>query len=183
MPREVEPGKGTVDGWIERIEKAVGLGAFGVSGGQLVAVREVLLDAFELGLHFNAWEPVEAQEEAAQVRGSALYQWWMQTAHQEIEPMIAKMQEYGGQSRAVDLEEIGRGLVMSGVRRIDEATGPVGEAARYQELGCYFYLLGKFGRWTAAVAEGRPVSDDTLHDIGIYVRMVQRIRAVGGWPV
>ena len=27
-----------------------------------------------------------------------------------------------------------------------------------------------------------PVSDDTLGDIGVYVRMAQRVRSHGGWP-
>lgn len=113
------------------------------------------------------------------VEGSVLRRWWMDTAAAEVDPMIAKMVEYGGGGRALDLEEIGRGLIKSGVK--PWAVGD--ESAQYQELGIYFYLLGKFARWTAAVAEGRPVSDDTLLDIGVYVRMAQRVRAVGGWPV
>ena len=116
------------------------------------------------------------------VGGSALRRWWMDTAAAEVDPMIAKMIEYGGGGRALDLEEIGRGLVHSGVK-INTIYSEQELTGRYQELGIYFYLLGKFARWTAAVAEGRPVSDDTLHDIGIYVRMAQRVRAVGGWPV
>lgn len=110
-----------------------------------------------------------------------LRDWWMAQAANEIDPMIAKMVEYGGLGRATDLEEIGRGLEHSGVK-IDLLRGSPLDA-RHQELGIYFYLLGKFARWTAAVAEGRPVSDDTLLDIGVYVRMAQRVRAVGGWPV
>jgi hypothetical protein len=50
------------------------------------------------------------------------------------------------------------------------------------EIGIYFYELGKIARWTAAIREGRRVSDDTLHDAGIYIKMAQRNRAVGGWP-
>ena len=114
-----------------------------------------------------------------------LHDWWLGQAEREVAPLLDKMREYGGGGRALDLEEIGRGLVNSGVS-IDERyrTGR-GEPqeGHLQELGVYFYLLGKFARWTAAVAEGRPVSDDTLYDIGVYVRMVQRIRSRGGWPV
>lgn len=113
---------------------------------------------------------------------TALRQWWVGQASEEIEPMLAKMTEYGGMGRAIDLSEIGRGLVHSGVKAPKFTTASE-EEAWYQELGIYFYLLGKFARWTAAIAEGRRVSDDTLHDISVYVRMAQRVRHSGGWPV
>jgi len=111
-----------------------------------------------------------------------LHDWWMTKAAQEIMPLTAKMQEYGGKGRAQDLIDIGRKLVEAGVK-----PGPLLGSGNTQEgylaeLGIYFYIQGKMGRWAAAVAEGRPVSDDTIHDIGIYVRMVQRIRETGGWP-
>lgn len=127
---------------------------------------------------------VQAEDlEAIATPEQELHGWWVQTAKAEIEPMLAKMREYGGLGRAIDLEEIGRGLVQSGVRTPAMEYGQPALSHELQELGIYFYLLGKFARWTAAVAEGRPVSDDTLHDIGVYVRMAQRVRAVGGWPV
>ncbi|WZB38602.1 hypothetical protein SEA_JERA_54 [Microbacterium phage Jera] len=175
-----EAGRSTIEEWTAQIERAL---AGKIDGGARIAVQEILQKAFQHGVTFNAWTPIEDQEQAAQTRGSALYRWWMQTAHDEIAPMLAKAEEYGGQHRAADLTDIGRDLIAAGV-----AEGPLlGSGAVQdgwmQELGCYFYLRGKVGRWTAAIAEGRPVSDDTLHDIGIYVRMVQRIRAVGGWPV
>lgn len=116
-------------------------------------------------------------------QGSDLRNWWLSRAEREVDPMIAKAVEYGGNGRALDLEEIGRGLVQSGVKVQRGEEGWTNSEAMYQELGIYFYLLGKFARWTAAVAEGRQVSDDTLLDIGVYVRMAQRIRDVGGWPV
>lgn len=110
--------------------------------------------------------------------------WWLAKADSEVRPMVEKMLEYGGSGRALDLEEIGRGLVHSGIIVAPEFLGPDGEPSpgHLQELGIYFYLLGKFARWTAAVAEGRKVSDDTLLDIGVYVRMAQRVREAGGWP-
>lgn len=104
-----------------------------------------------------------------------LTEWWLNTAYAEVEPMAAKALEYGGKGAAVDLIDIGTDLARlmgRDVISIEEAT----------ELGIYFYLKGKFSRWTAAILESRRVSDDTLHDIGVYVRMVQRTRAVGGWP-
>lgn len=109
-----------------------------------------------------------------------LGQWWMNLAEGEFGAIAAKMREYGGGGRALDLVEIGRALASAGTS-IPSESDEVFDA-NLQELGVYFYLVGKFARWTAAVAEGRPVSDDTLHDIGVYVRMAQRIRAVGGWP-
>lgn len=174
-----EAGRSTEDEWIAQIEKILG----GAMGGDRAALREVVQGIFQYGLNFNAWTPVEdqaVQETRDGVRGTALYRWWMETAHNEIAPMVDKITEYGGSNRATDLTELGRIMVASGVK-MPAHQGNVEPG--YQELGCFFYLQGKFGRWVAAVKEGRPVSDDTLHDIGIYVRMVQRIRAVGGWPV
>lgn len=112
-----------------------------------------------------------------------LEDWWMQTAADEVSRLVSKMAEYGGLSRATDLTEIGRDLVAAGVSK-----GPLTGAGNIQEgwlqeLGIYFYVRGKFARWQAAIIEGRPVSDDTLLDLGVYVRMAQRIRAIGGWPV
>ena len=108
--------------------------------------------------------------------------WWGDLAHDEVHRIIDKAQEYGGMHRAQDLLEIGRHLVTAGVRVPgDHLEAP--SDAQLAELGCYYYLVGKMARWTAAVQEGRLVSDDTLHDIGVYSRMVQRIRHSGGWPV
>lgn len=105
-----------------------------------------------------------------------LHQWWLDHAESEVGPLVAKAAEYGGLGRALDLLEIGRAMVKAGC-------GWTGASeAELSELGIYFYVQGKMARWTAAVSEGRLVSDDTLYDIGIYVRMVQRIREVGGWP-
>lgn len=106
-----------------------------------------------------------------------LHDWWHDQAEREIAPMLAKMDEYGGLGRATDLTQIGLALVDSGVQ------GNPANESEMQELGIYFYLVGKMARWTAAISEGRAVSDDTLYDIGIYIRMVQRLRQVGGWPV
>lgn len=107
--------------------------------------------------------------------GSELEEWWLGRAQSEVAPMAAKAEEYGGKGAAVDLIDIGTDLARLMGRNVittEEAT----------ELGIYFYLKGKFSRWTAALLEGRRVSDDTLLDIGVYVRMVQRTREVGGWP-
>jgi hypothetical protein len=107
-----------------------------------------------------------------------LAEWWEKLAHSEVEPLLLKMTEYGGSGAAVDLIEIGRKLSELGPRLAALAADDASKA----ELGCYFYIVGKMARWHAALMEGRAVSDDTLHDIGVYTRMVQRIREAGGWP-
>lgn len=113
---------------------------------------------------------------------SELQGWWEQTAHDEVAQLVAKMTEYGGLSRATDLTEIGRHLVEGGVK-VPAHDTIAGDEEYLQELGIYFYIVGKMARWSAAIKEGRSVSDDTLLDIGIYVRMAQRARHSGGWPV
>jgi hypothetical protein len=105
---------------------------------------------------------------------SDLDRWWAEMARNEIQPMMAKMVEYGGNGRAEDLIQIGQTIALTAGRKVDDE-----EAT---ELGIYFYLIGKMARWTAAVVEGSRPSDDTLHDISIYTRMAQRARYAGGWP-
>lgn len=101
-----------------------------------------------------------------------LTEWWLDLARAEAAKVVPKAVEYG----ATDLLEIGRDMVAAGVAERG------GGAAELCELGVYFYMVGKMARWRSAVAEGRAVGDDTLHDIGVYVRMAQRIRSHGGWP-
>lgn len=103
--------------------------------------------------------------------------WWLAVAEREADAVVPKAIEYG----ATDLVEIGRHMVEAGVRVSREAVEN-GLDPELAELGVYFYMVGKMARWSDAIANGRSVSDDTLHDIGVYVRMVQRIRATGGWP-
>lgn len=199
---EVMPG---IENGIAKVAEALGITE--PNGGYRVALKEVLLaiwqGGYDQGSVDQAWTaqgtPPEGSSLASDtVAGvgrartdarlteshgdavSALRGWWEQTAHDEVAQLTAKMTEYGGLSRATDLTAIGQDLVAAGV-----AMGHQGDdfEARLQELGIYFYVRGKFARWQAAIIEGRPVSDDTLLDIGIYVRMAQRLRAVGGWPV
>lgn len=100
-----------------------------------------------------------------------LSEWWRGHAEAEIDMVVAKAIEYG----ALDLVEMGRSLAyMAGRPHLTDA--------QYAELGCVQYLVGKMARVSAAWAEGRMPSDDTYLDIGIYVRMIQRIREAGSWP-
>lgn len=207
----MEPGQGTLDGWIKRLEQAT---STRIDGGARVQAREIFKDAFRHGLTWGAWEPAdekpvpeardgvsraterteglnvarevhEAKEDPTERpdEWSELRGWWEQTAYDEIAGLIGKMEEYGGMHRATDLTEIGRAMVEAGVSDGPLTGGGAVQDGWLQELGAYFYLRGKFARWGAAIIEGRPVSDDTIHDIAIYTRMVQRIRARGGWPV
>lgn len=100
-----------------------------------------------------------------------LLNWWTRLAERDARTTVPKAVEYG----SADLIEIGRAMA--------RATGRTDLTdAQAAELGIYFYVVGKLGRWTAAVEDGRPVSDDTLFDISVYITMVRRIRATGGWP-
>lgn len=114
----------------------------------------------------------QADHDAHLALVNEIERWWMGVAEREIEAVVPKAVEYG----ATDLVDIGSTLA----RTMGREGMSDGEKA---ELGIYFYLIGKMARWSDAIKENRRVSDDTLHDIGVYVRMAQRVRAVGGWPV
>lgn len=100
-----------------------------------------------------------------------LRDWWIDKAMAEVEAVAPKAVEYG----STDLAEIGRtmGLIIGRQNMThEEAT----------EVGIYFYVLGKMARWTDAIKRGVRVSDDTIHDMKVYLTMEQRNRDVGGWP-
>ena len=99
--------------------------------------------------------------------------WWFEKAKNEIEATVPKAIEYS----ATDLFDMGRDLAETmgrDVRNMDDAD--------LAELGVYVYVLGKVSRWKGAIKDGRKVSDDTIADLAVYARMVQRIRDAGGWP-
>lgn len=96
--------------------------------------------------------------------------WWMGAAEDEIARTVPKVREYG----ATDLRDTGRMLARTVNREVDDE-----EAT---ELGIFFYLVGKMSRWQSAVERGDRPSDDTLFDIGVYVRMAQRTRYAGSFP-
>jgi len=100
----------------------------------------------------------------------ALKDWWLEQAANEVQLVAPKAVEYGSR----DLIEMGRTLLRVAGREVTDE-----EAA---EAGVWFYVVGKIARWTAAMERGDRVSDDTLLDIGTYVKMAQRLRAVGSWP-
>jgi len=102
--------------------------------------------------------------------GAELTAWWLELAHTEIRRTVPKAVEYG----STDLADIGRELARIAGREVADD-----EAA---ELGIFFYIRGKLARWSDAIARGERPSDDTLFDLGVYVRMAQRVRQAGGWP-
>lgn len=102
-----------------------------------------------------------------------LTEWWRGQAQSEIEATIPKAVEYS----STDLHDMGRDLAETMDLPVEDMT-----VEELTELGIYVYVLGKFSRWKGAIKDGRRVSDDTLFDIGVYIRMAQRTRAVGAWP-
>lgn len=98
--------------------------------------------------------------------------WWSDQSKQEMLACIPKAIEYGSTDLAVIGRAQGRLMGRSDLSH-EEAT----------ELGIFFYLMGKIARWEDAIVHGRRVSDDTMHDIAVYTKMMQRTRTVGGWPV
>lgn len=122
------------------------------------------------GVVANDARPPTPSDNLSQQVGE-LEAWWLAMAQEEIERTVPKAIEYG----STDLDEIGRQMLAAGLHEGNHETPT-------EELGVYFYMVGKMARWTDAIRTGRRVSDDTLFDIGIYVRMVQRIRHSGSWP-
>jgi hypothetical protein len=113
-----------------------------------------------------------------------LIEWWMDKANSDVTSLVDKMIEYGGLGRASDLAEIGRKMIDAGMPVPNAVLVGVDSKDAYAaEVGIYFYMVGKMSRWSAAIEEGRMVSDDTIHDLKMYATMVQRLRDVGGWPV
>lgn len=100
-----------------------------------------------------------------------LSDWWHERADIEVKAMGPKTVEYGGGS----LVELGRPLAQGfGHDPNDDQ--------RCQELGIWVHMKTKIERWTTAVLAGESPSDDTLHDIAVYCKMMQRVRQIGGWP-
>jgi hypothetical protein len=140
--------------------------------GTTVADQEELRQMGEnllSGIKAN-FESFDEAERASDPRRIELTRWWMETAGAEVDKTVDKAIEYG----STDLIDIGLMLARTMRRDVDEQ-----EAA---ELGVFFYLIGKIARWQSAIERGDRPSDDTLLDIGVYVRMAQRIRSAGGWP-
>lgn len=100
-----------------------------------------------------------------------LHRWWTDSAWDEAEQTIAKMQEYG----SGDLVALGQLI-----RRLSHLD-PL-PAVEAMQLGCLMYLAGKLERAVEAVRNGRPVSADTWFDIRVYAKMADAA-ACGVWQI
>lgn len=99
-----------------------------------------------------------------------LTEWWLKRAEAEARAVVPKAIEYGSNS----LMQLGYMMARLQGRTVDDS-----EAL---ELGCWVNAVQKIERWTDAVLRGERTSDDSIYDLGIYVKMAQRIRDVGHWP-
>lgn len=136
-------------------------GLFPVSAGS--RIREV-----PGGVVVASETPREATERSAVA--ADLEAWWEAQAQDEIMAVVPKAVEYGSNS----LAEQGRLIA-----RLQGREAGHEEAL---ELGAFVYAFGKMQRWCDSVLRGERPSDDTIYDIGVYVKMAQRVRATGDWP-
>lgn len=97
--------------------------------------------------------------------------WWLADAREVAEATMPKAVEYG----SIELVEAGRTLARL-IGRPDVSDQEAMETQIYQ------YVMGKMGRWTAAMSRGERVSDDSILDILVYATMVRKIRQTGEWP-
>lgn len=102
---------------------------------------------------------------------SELMEWWQTQSERDLAELLPKVGEYG----AFDLQIIGD--VLATMSNWDQNT----PTRVKEELGCFFYLLGKVARMASAYRENRLPSDDTYHDAEVYAKMVRRIRDRGEW--
>ena len=98
--------------------------------------------------------------------------WWTGLAREDAELVTKKYQEYGNTA----LLEVGQQL--ADVMGRSDCT-----KAEAQELGIWFFMVGKMARWKTAILKGDRVSEDTLDDLAVYATMARRVHEVGGWPV
>lgn len=109
-----------------------------------------------------------------------LEHWWLRTAANDLQSAAPKIEEYGGaDGGSADLEVMGDALaVFSGFGPAVEQA----DAARNQEMACWFYALGKIARLISDYRAGRPGKPDTWHDTTVYSMMARRLQEVGRWP-
>jgi hypothetical protein len=146
---------------------------------QSSSVDPIVLERLVEFMHERQETAVSPEYDPGSAAEQELTNWWMDAAADEVTRTVPKAVEYG----AIDLVEIGRQLAQAaGGMGLLGDDAPADAPARLAELGVYFYIVGKLARWTSAIQEKRQISDDTLFDIGVYVRMAQRIRHAGSWP-
>jgi hypothetical protein len=142
---------------------------------RIFEAREDLPTVYQLGATYIEMK-VPAHPVAAE-----LFEWWINTAFEDFIATVPKMLEYGGDPHqrpgSADLRIIGEGLMELLGWEINEETQAVA-----QELGCWFYTLGKGGRLISDYQQRRSGKPDTWFDKTIYSMMARRIQQVGRWP-
>lgn len=118
------------------------------------------------------WVEDEITDRKYELPIKQLMSWWRQQAEEEATRTVPKAIEYGQQS----LINLGARLARLAGRRPEEM-----DQAQLMELAVWDYINGKIERWNDAVQAGQQVSDDTLFDIAVYVKMAQYMRANGTW--
>lgn len=109
-------------------------------------------------------------QERADTIADDLHDFWLKLAHEEIAAVVPKAVQYG----AADLAVMGKAMEM--LLPEDKRHPTLG-----LEMACAFYALGKVARAFGAYEQGEPASDDDWHDLGVYCRMVQKVRRTGRW--
>lgn len=106
-------------------------------------------------------EPLQQEE---------LMNWWVELGHKDAQLVTQKYQEYGNTA----LLEVGQQLADVMGREVNKAEA--------QELGIWFFMVGKMARWKTALLRGVSPSKDTLDDLAVYATMARRVHEKGGWP-
>lgn len=131
------------------------------------------------GGHQQTWDfGIPEQYTEVQDRAEALADWWMRLSVEEVQRTVPKSIEYG----SADLKIMGEAmlqLVPQMRKSIEDNPGE--RVAAGQEMAIAFYVLGKVARLLGAYEQGRMPSEDTWFDLGIYPKMVRRIRETGTW--
>ena len=99
-----------------------------------------------------------------------LMNWWTEVGYQDAQLVTQKYLEYGNTA----LLEVGQQLM--------DLLGWEGTKGDAQELGIWFFMVGKMARWKTSLKQRKSVSKDTLDDLAVYATMARRVREKGGWP-
>lgn len=116
-------------------------------------------------------EPTERSVEPEEEELGLLRLWWVAKGHEDAALITEKYKEYGNTA----LLEVGQQL--ADVMGREDIT-----KAEAQELGIWFFMMGKMARLKSAILRGDQASEDTWQDLTCYSMMGRRIRSEGGWP-
>lgn len=100
-----------------------------------------------------------------------LKEWWGQKSAEDAILIAQKYQEYGNHALLNTGYELAS---LMGRQNVSKAEA--------QELGIYFFMMGKMSRWKNAILNGERVSEDTVQDLTCYAMMARRVHEKDGWP-